>query len=209
MRNPIGYNKKIEIPKEELENLYIGMNLSAREIAKIYNTNKTIILRRLKEHDIPIKTIYDYKKKRILQHDYYCIMIKTHPNGDKDGYVPEHRYLMEQQIGRHLNSNEVVHHINGIKTDNRIENLKLMTRGEHSRLHHKGMKYSKEAKNKISKAVKARLSNPKNHPTYKDINPMELIKLREKGLMVKEICKIYKIDPVTYYNKINKFKECV
>ena len=32
----------------------------------------------------------------------------------------EHRYLMEQHVGRKLNSNELVHHLNENSRDNRI-----------------------------------------------------------------------------------------
>ena len=47
----------------------------------------------------------------------------------------EHRFIMEQYVGRKLSPNEVVHHKNGDPTDNRIENLEVMSRSEHSRYH--------------------------------------------------------------------------
>ena len=56
---------------------------------------------------------------------------------NKKGNVKQHRRIMEEYLGRRLESWEVVHHINGIKTDNRIENLQLMTASEHSSMHRK------------------------------------------------------------------------
>jgi hypothetical protein len=44
----------------------------------------------------------------------------------RDGdYILEHRYIMQQYLGRALYVNENVHHKNGQRADNRLENLEL------------------------------------------------------------------------------------
>ena len=52
-----------------------------------------------------------------------------------DGYVYEHRYVMEVHLGRALAKNEIVHHIDGDKLNNDIDNLQLMTRSERTQLY--------------------------------------------------------------------------
>ena len=75
-------------------------------------------------------------------HKRYCgKRLKGWINGDgykmisiKGKTFREHRYLMEEYLGRKLKKEEHIHHINSIRTDNRIENLWVMDIKEHGRL---------------------------------------------------------------------------
>lgn len=77
------------------------------------------------------------------KHLEYCILnqkIKHDENAkiiDKYGYIKiclngtlqsEHRFVMEQHLGRKLRKGESVHHKNGIRDDNRIDNLELWSK---------------------------------------------------------------------------------
>jgi biotin operon repressor len=60
-----------------------------------------------------------------------------HPYSNKQGYVMEHRLVMEKAIGRYLAPEEIIHHINMQKQDNTIDNLYLCAdNGAHRDIHH-------------------------------------------------------------------------
>lgn len=74
-------------------------------------------------------------RKFVSKGDYYYAVVPEHPNRTKNNYVLAHRVIMENHLGRLLDTNEIVHHIDGNKKNNLIENLQLMTSSEHSSLH--------------------------------------------------------------------------
>jgi hypothetical protein len=83
---------------------------------------------------------------------YILIRQPNHPNAMLNGYVREHRLVMEAIIGRYLRDDEIVHHKNENKKDNRPENLELLSPSEHQNAHFSGRTLSELSRGKISAA---------------------------------------------------------
>ena len=70
------------------------------------------------------------------ENGYIMRRVLNHPHSNKRGYIPEHRLLIEEKLGRLLiPRKELVHHINGVRDDNRLGNLKLSNPKDHASGH--------------------------------------------------------------------------
>lgn len=97
------------------------------------------------------KDVPSYKNGRMVHKGYVYILVdETHPyfcmakkGGRFSNYIPEHRLVMAEHLGRPLVPNEHVHHRlkyeggSGDTTDNNIENLVLMEHSDHIKHHWK------------------------------------------------------------------------
>lgn len=140
--------------EQEIVKKYTELGLNLRQISEIYNCKASLILATLKKYNIKTRTIGgkmpinldgtpyispnkeeghpNWKGGRIVTDDGYIkIMSSERTASGRKRYILEHRFVMEQHLGRKLDINEHVHHINGIKDDNRLENLIIKKSSNH------------------------------------------------------------------------------
>jgi len=115
--------------------------------------NKTTIYQKrprlfIHGHNSKGKFHYSYKGK-IKRGKYWYLFLPNHPYSNKQGYIAEHRVVMEKKLGRYLRDEECVDHIDREPTNNNPENLRIfLTHGQHTKLAHSEI-YRNQRKNKI------------------------------------------------------------
>lgn len=73
----------------------------------------------------PLRDPSQFAMRHITTSGYVSVKRPDHPCANNAGYVPEHRLVMEDYLGRLLEPHEEVHHKNGDRADNELHNLEL------------------------------------------------------------------------------------
>lgn len=124
---------------------YFGQGKTLVEIGRSCGVGGNTILWNMQRLGIPRRSWIEahpvppgWKGGKTIAKGYVLIRKVSHPCADAQGYVPEHRLVMESILGRYLAKSEVVHHINENRADNRRENLMLFeSAGRHRAYHRK------------------------------------------------------------------------
>ncbi len=139
--NNLGKKMSIE-QKEKLRQANLGKKHSKKTILKLRKIALEMFRKRPEVRQMIAdaqrgEKHHNWKNGKSKKMNGYILLLKPkHPFANSNRYIMEHRYVMEQKIGRYLKPEEVVHHINGDISDNRIENLELLpSKSAHRKLH--------------------------------------------------------------------------
>lgn len=84
--------------------------------------------------------------RTIDSNGYMLIHAPDHPHAQINGYIGEHRLMMEEILGRYLLPEEIVHHEDEIKDNNEPGNLRLFSSNKEHLDYHRDLRRSAEAR---------------------------------------------------------------
>ena len=152
MKRKKTWNAKLTlIDDKEICRLYSTGEKNSVQLAKMYEISSPSIRQILHKYNIPMRKREQNGEKNHMygrlskgnpnwkggiayRNGYKMIHYPEHPK-NQNGYVYEHRIIMEDLLNRILGNKETIHHKNGNKLDNSMENLELIIKSEHQRLH--------------------------------------------------------------------------
>lgn len=128
---------------------YVSQQKSLRQIRDETGLGINTIKRWLKKHGIQTRLddeiVRSQKSHKLRENSrwkgkrnnngYRYIYHPNHPLASKSGYINEHRFILEQALGRIIDPDEWVHHDNMDKTCNFEGNLTVCTMQEHRHAH--------------------------------------------------------------------------
>jgi len=150
-KGQIAWNKGFchlsEETKEKISQLKRGKKLSFEHKKRILEGRKKNPYIPTPEHRKRVGDALRSKNGRKICSDGYAYIYRPfYKNSFKgktnNGYILEHKFILEQHLGRDILHTEQIHHLNGIKSDNKLENLILCRNVQaHNEIHNKMEKF--------------------------------------------------------------------
>lgn len=147
---PSGKYKRSKAERDRLQKF--NLERKGKTYEEYYGREKAEEIKSNKKH----KGNWKEGKKKVK--GYVHLLKPEHPFSNKNGYIAEHRLVMEEKIQRYLMHKEIVHHINGLRNDNRIENLELTNLSEHFFKH--GKRLYNLTREDIQQGIELRIRKP-------------------------------------------------
>ena len=133
--------KRIDWPIEQMRVWYEQDGKTLREIADLLGQSSKAVNKVAKRNGFQMRPRGQkfgsqhkgWKGGKTIDKSGYVLLYRPdHPDSNSNGYIREHRLVMEAKIGRRLLSTEVVHHIDGSTDNNHPDNLELFdSNGKH------------------------------------------------------------------------------